>query len=66
VDSDASEGVFVRDLVTGSNRVLVAATTNNYFSIPRFCKDSVIYVRSNALWQIGLDGSNNVKLFPFK
>jgi hypothetical protein len=61
---DSSDGVFVRDLVAGTNRVLVAATTNRYFSIPRFYKDSVLYVRSNALWQISLDGANNVRLFP--
>jgi hypothetical protein len=60
----ASDGVFLRDLETGSNRVLVAATTNRYFSIPRFYRDSVIYVRSNALWQIGLDGASNTRVFP--
>jgi hypothetical protein len=61
---NASDGVFLRDLETGSNRVLVAATTNTYFSIPRFYRDSVIYVRSNALWQIGLDGTRNTRVFP--
>jgi hypothetical protein len=61
---EASDGVFVRELADGRNRVLVDATTNKYFSIPRFYRDSVIYVRSNALWQIRLDGSNNVRLFP--
>ena len=34
------------------------------FSIPRFYNKSVIYVRSNALWRIALNGSNNTRLFP--
>ncbi len=61
---DGSDGVFLRHLDTGANRVLVAPTTNKSHSIPRFYRDSVIYIRSNALWRINLDGSNNVKLFP--
>jgi hypothetical protein len=60
----ASDGIFLRDLETGTDRVLVRPTTNEYFSIPRFYRDSVIYVRSNALWQISLDRTNNVRLFP--
>ncbi len=59
-----SDGVFVRDLASSSNRVLVEPNANKYFSIPRFYGDSVIYVRSNMLWRINLDGSNNVRLFP--
>jgi hypothetical protein len=61
---EASDGVFLRDLDRGTNRVLVASPPDKYFSIPRFYRDSVIYVRSNALWQISLDGSNTVRLFP--
>ncbi len=61
---ERSDGAFLRHLDTGTNQVLVAPTTNKYHSIPRFYRDSVIYIRSNALWRIGLDGSNNVKLFP--
>jgi hypothetical protein len=61
---DSSDGVFMRDLVTGTNRVLVAGTTNRYHSIPRFYGDSVVYVRSNALWQTSFDGSKSVRLCP--
>ena len=61
---DSSDGVFMRDLVTGTNQVLVAGTTNQYHSIPRFYGDSVVYVRSNALWQTSLDGSKSVRLCP--
>jgi hypothetical protein len=61
---DGSDAVFLRDLDSGTNRVLVPPTTNAYFSIPRFYRDSVFYVRSNALWLIGLDGSTNQTLFP--
>jgi len=59
-----SDGVFLRDLDTGINQVLVPSAGNTYFSIPGFYRDSVIYVRSNALWEIGLDGSNNARIFP--
>jgi hypothetical protein len=61
---NGSDGVFLRDVESGANRTLMAATTNKYFSLPRFYRDSVIYVRSNGLWQISLDGSKNVRLFP--
>jgi len=61
---DSSDGVFVRDLRNGTTNILVAPTSSKYFSIPRFYRDSVIYIRSNALWRINLDGSNNTKLFP--
>ncbi|PYM12856.1 MAG: hypothetical protein DME18_10335 [Verrucomicrobia bacterium] len=60
----ASDGVFLRDKQSGSNRTLVIPTKNTYFSIPRFYGDSVIYVRSNILWRISLDGTSNVQLFP--
>jgi len=59
-----SDGVFVRDLLSNTNRVLVEPNSNKYFSIPVFYRDSVIYVRSNMLWRINLDGSSNVTLFP--
>ena len=61
---DASDGVFLRDLEYGTTRVLVSPTTNKYFSIPRFYRDSVIYVRSNSLWQVSLDGASHVGVFP--
>ena len=61
---EGSDGVFLRHLDTGTNQILVAPTTNKYHSIPRFYGNSVIYVRSNSLWRISLDGSNNVQLFP--
>ena len=61
---DASDGVFVRDLQSGTTNVLVSANSNKSFSIPMFYGDSVIYIRSNVLWRINLDGSNNIRLFP--
>jgi hypothetical protein len=60
---NASDGVFVRDLQTGTNLVLVAPDANKYFSLPRFYGDSAIYFRSNALWRINLDGFGNTRLF---
>jgi hypothetical protein len=59
-----SDGVFLRDLAAGTNRVLVAPAGAAYFSLPGFYKDSVIYLRSNVFWRINLDGSENVRLFP--
>jgi tRNA A-37 threonylcarbamoyl transferase component Bud32 len=59
-----SDGVFLRDLQSGTTRVLATPTTAPYSSLPRFYRDSVIYVRSNALWQVSLDGSRNLQLFP--
>jgi hypothetical protein len=61
---DSSDGVFIRDLLTGTNRVLATGTTNHYHSIPRFYGNSVVYVRSNALWQTSLDGSKSERLYP--
>ncbi len=59
-----SDGVFVRDLQNRTDRVLVEPNASGYHSLPRFYRDSVIYVRSNALWQINLDGANNTRLYP--
>lgn len=59
-----SDGVFLRDVKTGRTQALVASTTNKTMCIPHFYRDSVIYVRSNAVWQIGTNGSNSVRLFP--
>lgn len=57
-------GVFLRDLQIDATQVLVAPNATNYSSLPRFYGDSVIYVRSNALWRINLDGTHNIRLFP--
>jgi len=56
----------VRDLRNNTNRTFVEpdAGEGKYFSLPNFYHDGVIYVRSNMLWWIGLNGSNNSRLFP--
>lgn len=61
---EASSAVFVRDMRDNSTRTLVASDGGGYFSIPRFYRDGVIYTRSNALWRISLNGSNQARLFP--
>lgn len=61
---EKSTGVFVRDLESAARRVLVAPDSGQYYSIPQFYRDSVIYVRSNALWRININGSDNIRLFP--
>jgi hypothetical protein len=58
------DGVFVRDLQDGEERTLVAPAGLRVFSQPKLYGDLVLYVRSNALWQINLDGSNHLRLFP--
>jgi hypothetical protein len=60
----ASSAVFLRDLRDNSTHTLVASDGGGYFSIPRFDRDGVIYIRSNMLWRISLNGSNQVRLFP--
>jgi hypothetical protein len=58
-----SSAVFLRDLKKGTERVLVPED-KAYFSIPNFYEDSLIFIRSNALWRIDLNGSNLVRLMP--
>jgi len=57
-------GVFVRHLDTGRETSLVAPDSLNYSSLPNLRGTNVIYVRTNELWQIGINGSNRVRLFP--
>jgi len=59
-----SDGVYLRNLRTGADTPLVEPRGEKRFSIPHFYKDSVLYLRSNALWRVSLDGSNNTRLFP--
>ena len=61
-----NSAVYLRDLRSNQTRELVAPDPNEgtQFSIPFFYRAGVIYVRSNMLWQIDLDGSNNRRLFP--
>ena len=60
-----SSGVFLRDLGSNTDRQLIPPDGDSkYFSIPRFYGNSVIYIRSNMLWQVDLNGSNSERLFP--
>lgn len=61
---ERSSGVFLRDLRSNTNRTLVPPDDSKHFSIPGFYRDSVIYIRSNMLWQVDLNGSNHTRLFP--
>jgi hypothetical protein len=53
---DRSDGVYLRNLRTGAETTLVESLGEKCFSIPHFYKDSVLYLRSNALWRVNLDG----------
>ena len=61
-----TDGVFLRDLKTKSRKTLVEPENANYSSIPNFYGTNVIYIRSNQLWRIDFNGSNNVRLFPLQ
>jgi hypothetical protein len=61
---DRTTGVFLRDLGQNTTRTLVVPDESRYFSLPRFYHDGVIYVRSNMLWWIDLNGSNHTCVFP--
>lgn len=59
-----NSAVYLRDVQSHTQRTLVPPDDDRYFSIPRFYREGVIYVRSNALWRIDLNGSNAARVFP--
>jgi hypothetical protein len=63
---ETNSAVYVRDLKDGKTRELVPPDPNltNESSLPTFYGTDVIYRRSNSLWRISLDGSQNRRLFP--
>lgn len=62
--SGGNGAVYLRDLSNDTTRTLVPPDYKGQYSIPRFYRDEVIYYQNRVLWRIGLDGSNNVPLFP--
>ena len=56
--------VYLKDVTYNSIKTLMPPDNKGQYSIPRFYGDEVIYYRNRVLWRIGLDGSNNVPLFP--
>jgi len=60
-----NSAVYLRDWKNRQTRELVPPSSiTNEFSQPQFYRGDVIYVRSNALWRIKLDGTENRRLFP--
>ena len=58
-------GVWRRDRQTGEVRELVPSDPGPLqSSCPKFYHGDVIYVRSNAVWRIGADGTQNRRIFP--
>ena len=62
--TNRSSGVFFRDLRTQREITLVDSDQSRSFSLPNVYRDTVIYTRSNQLWQVMLNGSNRTRLFP--
>ena len=62
--SGGNGAVYLRDLSDNSVHTLVPPNNKGQYAIPRFYGDEVIYFRDRVIWRIGLDGSNNVPLFP--
>jgi hypothetical protein len=62
---ETNGAVYVRDVKARITRELVPPDPNrtNDFSIPNFYGTDVIYQRSNSLWRIRLDGSQNRRIF---
>ena len=56
--------IYLRELGTGQLRLLVDGLVKELPDPANFYNDTVIYIRTNALWQIDLNGSNNTRLFP--
>jgi len=62
-----SNAVYVYELKTGQTLPLVPGLpSEQYFSLPNFHKDKIIYVQEDALWSMNLDGSGKRLLFPPK
>ncbi len=57
-------GVYLRDVTAKTNRMLVIPDNDTAFTHPRLFRDSLIYLKSNMLWRIDLNGSNRTRLFP--
>lgn len=59
-----SDAVYLRDLKSNTERVLVPSLGSPSFSLPNFWGTNVVFVRSNRLWQVSIDGGNPEQLFP--
>lgn len=59
-----SDAVYVRDLKSHSERQVIPSLGGRGFSLPNFWGTNVIYIRSNRLWQISIDGGEPAMLFP--
>jgi hypothetical protein len=66
VAGDCCNGVSVRDVLAKTERAVVPATSTLGSSVPFFYGDSICYARTNELWRINVNGSNNTRLFPPK
>ncbi|NOS70752.1 MAG: hypothetical protein HOP33_12570 [Verrucomicrobia bacterium] len=61
---DGGDGsVHIRDLRTDEVRTLIESDHSNQYTLPRFYKNRVIYMKSRQLWSVDVNGSNNFKLF---
>jgi len=61
--SGGDGSVHIREVQTGKTRTLVEGDQSNQYTLPRFYQNRDIYTKSRQLWSIGVNGSNNFKLF---
>jgi hypothetical protein len=57
-------GVFLFDLSKLSTRTIIPPNSQGGIAIPRFYKDSIIYLSNGVTWRIDINGSNNVPILP--
>jgi len=58
-------GVFLYDITNYTTITIVPPGSDKSYSTPRFYHDKIIYQRNqNEIWQVDMNGSNNLKLFP--
>ena len=59
-----SSGVYLQDVQTDTVRALFPNDQSLKHPQPMIHRDTVLYIRSNILWQVDFQGSNNAVLFP--
>jgi hypothetical protein len=62
--SNTTSAIYVRNLADASERVLVPSNGSRGSWSPLLFRNTVIYRRSNLLYQISVDGGDAIRIFP--